>query len=86
MGTKVHMKYKEPTKGKGMRKLFRKNGYKVFLVNEFRTSCRCSKCHGGECEKFMSKPQGKSLQLVHGLLRCKNVSCSCLWNREEKRT
>ena len=39
------------------------------------------------CEKLISKPQGKmALQLVHGLLRCKNVSCSCLWNREEKRT
>ena len=81
---KHHMKYKEPTKGKGMRELFRKNGYEVFLVNEFRTSCRCSKCHGGECEKFMLRPKrvDGSLQLVHGLLRCKNVNCSCLWNRD----
>ena len=47
------------------------------------TSCRCSKCHGGECEKFMLRPKrvDGSLQLVHGLLRCKNVNCSCLWNR-----
>ncbi len=47
------MKYKEPTLGKGVRTLFRKNNYKVFLVDEFRTSCKCSKCDGGVCEKFM---------------------------------
>ena len=38
------MKFKEPTKGKGFRELFRKSGYQVFLVDEFRTSCRCSRC------------------------------------------
>lgn len=32
------MKYKEPTKGKGMRELFRKAGYEVYLVDEFRTN------------------------------------------------
>jgi len=42
-----HMKYKEPVKGKGFRTLFRKAGYDVYLVDEFRTSCRCS-CCGGE--------------------------------------
>jgi len=47
------MKYNEPTLGKGIRTLFRKNNYKVFLVDEFRTSCKCSKCEGGVCEKFM---------------------------------
>jgi len=50
---KKQMKYKEPTLGKGMRTLFRKNNYIVFLVDEFRTSCKCSKCNGGLCEKFM---------------------------------
>jgi AraC-like DNA-binding protein len=47
------MKYKEPTLGIGMRSLFRNNKYKVYLVDEFRTSCKCSKCNGGICEKFM---------------------------------
>jgi hypothetical protein len=47
-----HRKYKKPIKGKGFRTLFRRNGYKVYLVDEFRTSCRCSKCNGGNCEKF----------------------------------
>jgi hypothetical protein len=33
------------------RKLLRKYGYNVYLVNEFRTSCRCSHCEG-ECKTF----------------------------------
>jgi hypothetical protein len=36
-----------------MRTLFRKNNYKVYLVDEFRTSCMCSICGIGICEKFM---------------------------------
>jgi len=47
------MKFKEPTIGKGIRTLFRKNNYKVYLVDEFRTSCKCSNCEGGICDKFM---------------------------------
>ncbi|KAL0246082.1 hypothetical protein GEMRC1_007298 [Eukaryota sp. GEM-RC1] len=31
-------------KGKAMRKLFRKAGFKIFLVDEYRTSKCCSKC------------------------------------------
>jgi transposase len=81
---KQHMKYKEATKGKGMRKLFRQNGYKVYLVDEFRTSCKCSNCDGGNCEKFMvrknPKPYKNNLKLVHGLLSCKN--CCNVWNRD----
>ncbi|KAL0218481.1 hypothetical protein P9112_004134 [Eukaryota sp. TZLM1-RC] len=30
-----HMKFKEPTKGKGLRFLFKKADYKVFLIDEF---------------------------------------------------
>ena len=78
------MKYKEPTLGKGMRTLFRKNNYKVYLVDEFRTSCKCSNCDGGICEKFMVRkhPNKKKdeMRLVHGLLRCKS-GCG-LWNRD----
>jgi len=81
---KKHMKYKEPTKGKGIRTLFNKNGYKTYLVDEFRTSCKCSICEGGECHKFMirenPKPYRNNSRLVHGLLRCKN-ECG-LWNRD----
>jgi len=83
---KKQMKFKEPTKGKGMRSLFRKYKYKVFLVDEYRTSCRCFKCQG-ECKNCVSVKDPRpfkdgSLRLVHGLLRCKNVNCSCFWNRD----
>ena len=78
------MKYKEPTLGKGMRTLFRRNKYQVYLVDEHKTSCRCSKCEGGVCEKFMvrenPRPNKDGLRLVHGLLRCKS-GCGA-WNRD----
>ena len=80
------MKYKEPTLGKGIRTLFRKNNYDVFLVDEFRSSCKCSKCDGGVCEKFMvrehpnKKKNKDELRLIHGLLHCKNGCGS--WNRD----
>jgi len=81
---KKQMKFKEPTLGIGMRSLFRKNKYKVYLVDEFRTSCKCSKCDGGACEKFLvrknPKPTKDDMRLVHGLLRCKS-GCG-LWNRD----
>ena len=49
---KQHRKFKEPVKGKGFRTLFRKAGYKVYLVDEFRTSSRCSACDNhGTCAK-----------------------------------
>ena len=56
---KEQMKYKEPTLGKGIRTLFRKNNYKVYLVDEFRSSCRCSNCNGGVCEKFRLRENPK---------------------------
>jgi hypothetical protein len=83
---KKQMKYKEATKGIGMRKLFRQNNYKVYLVDEFRTSCMCSICKTeiGRCEKFQirknPKPYKSGNILVHGLLKCK--SCNNVWNRD----
>ena len=80
-----HRKFKEPIKGKGFRTLFRRNGYKVYLVDEFRTSCKCSNCEGGECSKFRKcrnpKPMKNNSILSHGVLMCK--TCSALWNRDE---
>ena len=89
------MKYKEPTLGIGIRSLLRKNKYNVYLVDEFRTSCKCSNCDGGICEKYMVRknPRPKKnkenpkkerkydeMRLVHGLLRCKSGCGS--WNRD----
>ena len=76
----------EPTKDIGMRRLLRKHGYGVYLVNEFRTSKLCHKC---KCDtekfqhEFSKKPKtfGMSL-LVHGLIRCKNGKCGIKWNRD----
>ena len=82
---KQHMKYKEPVKGKGFRDLFRRNGFEIYLINEFRTSCRCFKCHG-ECRTFRScnnpRPWRKDeIILRHGLIMCQ--TCKALWNRDE---
>jgi hypothetical protein len=41
-----HMKYKEPIKGKDIRSLFKKSGYDIYLVDEFRTSCKCCNYEG----------------------------------------
>jgi len=81
---KQQMKYKEPTKGKGMRTLFRKAGFQTYLVDEFRTSCKCSKCEIGVCVKNMvgknPKPYKSGNVLIHGLICCKN-GCG-YWNRD----
>jgi hypothetical protein len=78
-----HRKFKEPVKGKGFRTLFRKAGYGVYLVDEFRTSCRCSAC-GGECKTFRvcenPRPYRTGSVLRHGLVKCN--TCSRLWNRD----
>lgn len=85
---KQQMKFKEPTKGIGMRRLFRKYGYEVYLVDEFRTTCKCSICcnETTKCKKFMlrenPKPFKEGLRYVHGLLRCKNDMCRMTWNRD----
>ena len=51
-----------------MRQLVSKNGFEIYLVDEFRTSCKCSKCEGGECNKFQirenPKPYKFNLNLV----------------------
>ena len=80
---KQHRRFKEPIKGKGFRALFRRAGYKVYMVDEFRTSCRCNQCEG-ECETFRwcknPKFWREGIIKRHGLLRCKN-GCG-LWNRD----
>ncbi len=87
---KKHRKYKEPTKGKGLRKLLRQFGFEVYLVDEFRTSKHCFNCKSedGILEKFMKRlhPNLKKREndeteyYVHGLLKCK--TCNRLWNRD----
>mgnify|MGYP000034509112 CR=1 FL=1 len=65
-------------------KLFRKAGFQTYLVDEFRTSCMCSKCEVGICKKTMvrenPKPYRSGNILIHGLICCKN-GCG-YWNRD----
>ena len=83
---KQHRRFKEPVKGKGFRTFFRKAGYKVYLVDEFRTSCRCSACSSehGVCSTFREcdnpRPYRDGRILRHGLVKCS--TCSRLWNRD----
>ena len=81
------MRFHEPTKGRGMRSLFKRAGYQLFLVNEYNTSCRCYGCSGGACVKFKEvenprfwKRKERPKVLCHGLLRC--TTCKRLWNRD----
>jgi hypothetical protein len=87
-----HMKGVEPTVSKRLRKIFRNHKYKVYMIDEFRTSKLCHECCG-ECEKFMrrethkpkdlNKETGKrKIILVHGLVRCQNVECKLIHNRD----
>lgn len=82
-----HMKYKEPVKGKGFRSMFRKSGYKLYLIDEFRTSCMCCKCEKGRCDNTVTRndprPWNKgNTQKIHELLRCTNDKCRSFWNRD----
>ena len=76
---KKTLKYREPTKGKSFRKLFKNRGYKVYLVDEFRTSCR-SFIDGSEMETFKMipnpKPYKDDTRKCHGLLRKKSFRSS----------
>ena len=88
---KKQMKFKEPTKGKSFRTLFRKAGYSVFLVDEFRTSkmCSCCKKEEGVCEKFKKifspRPWRKDVEnICNGLVKCK--TCNTLFNRDVNST
>ena len=55
-----------------MRTLF---GYKTYLVDEFRTSCKCSKCDGGSCEKYMTRENPNHSMIIldsSWVFSCKN--------------
>ncbi|MBC8308057.1 MAG: hypothetical protein H8E55_71400 [Pelagibacterales bacterium] len=69
-----HMKFKEPTKGKSIRDTFKKCGYELYLVDEFRTSCK-SFINGNDAETFLIKnnprPFREGIIKCHGLLRSK---------------
>ena len=61
---KTSMKYCEPTKGKSIRKLFKDRGYRLYLVNEYNTSCKLYET-GEELAKIR---KDKDSRYVLGLL------------------
>ena len=58
------MKYTMPTKGIGLRRVISKK-FNTVLVDEFRTSKKCSKCHKDLC----------NYKKIHRLLICKDCIC-----------
>lgn len=82
-----NMKGKEPIINRRMKKIFRNNKFEIYKINEFRTSKLCNNC-SGENETFLEreshKPHNKGeLVKVFGLLRCKNVNCNLIHNRDK---
>lgn len=91
-------KYSSPTPGIRLKRLFLKNEIEVYLQDEYKTSAVCRCCHKEVCkfmyrknpkpyktnyDKKQEEKQGKGkVHQVHGLLRCKNVSCNKFWNRD----
>ena len=69
------LKNHEPTKGKSIRKLFQNRGYKLYLIDEYKTSIMMYET-GEELEKFRKRqnprPYKKDIRTVHGLLRTKS--------------
>ena len=74
-----------PTKGKGLRKRLGKE-FDLYIIDEHKTSSHCN-CDGkvGKFKKILNpKPYKKDkIILCHSLLRCKNVDCERLWNRDD---
>jgi hypothetical protein len=84
------------TKGKGFRDMFRRSGFKVYLLDEYKTSKTCPRCYGS-VETFKKrinpKPWKDNVITVHGLLRCKSETCQqacgydeCYFNRDDVAT
>jgi hypothetical protein len=88
-----NIKGKEPIINKRIRKIFRNNGYDVFMINEFRTSKTCNVC-GSCCNTFMKRESNipkhtdkiigkvKTIE-VWGLTLCENKNCSQIHNRDK---
>jgi transposase len=82
-----HMRYKEPVKGKGFRKLLRQFGYQVYLVDEYRTSKLCADCKNPAAinkkffnAKYKTKSGKSRSKTLHALVKCK--TCARVWNRD----
>ncbi|KAG1290811.1 hypothetical protein G6F66_008331 [Rhizopus arrhizus] len=93
-----NVKYQEQTRSKGLIRMLKKNGFVVYLINEYKTSSHCP-TYENELEKFKIVPNPRPYQrkkkpdvLCNGLLRCKSLPClkqqatgikRRLWNRDQ---
>ncbi|KAI9265788.1 hypothetical protein EDC94DRAFT_634206 [Helicostylum pulchrum] len=81
--TAANVKYHEPAKGVGIRNMLRKEGFKVYLLDEFKSSSLCPSCKDGTTlEKFKEVKNPRPFRrtknptvICHGLLRCTNENC-----------
>jgi hypothetical protein len=83
-------RFHDCSKGIGFIKLYLRYGYKIYRVNEFKTSKMCSICQAAGCEmekiKWVKNPRPWRRKrepeiLCHGLLRCN--SCGMLVGRDK---
>ncbi|KAL4209166.1 hypothetical protein AB4K20DRAFT_1868819 [Rhizopus microsporus] len=93
-----HARYHETIRGLGFPRLFKKHGFQVFLMDEYKTSRCCPTCHNESLHTFRRVPNPRPYQreryptvICHGLLRCINPYCRPamaapdryrLWNRD----
>ncbi|KAG1450438.1 hypothetical protein G6F46_008717 [Rhizopus delemar] len=68
------VKYQESTRSKGLIRVLKKNGFVVYLINEYKTSSHCP-TYENELEKFKTAPNPRPYQrkkkpdvLCNGLL------------------
>ncbi|KAI8047867.1 hypothetical protein BDF22DRAFT_462002 [Syncephalis plumigaleata] len=78
-----HTKYHEPIRGIGFRRLLKRHGFKVFLIDEHKTSKCCPACKNPTLEKFkkvanprLKKHEDSHRIICHGLLRCTHQTCN----------
>ncbi|KAI9319078.1 hypothetical protein BX666DRAFT_1922952, partial [Dichotomocladium elegans] len=74
-------RFHEPIRGNGWRDIFKRHGFKVYLIDECRTSVSCPEC-SNRLETFKRIPNPRPWQRIkrpeikcHGLLRCTNLNC-----------
>ncbi|KAG0765571.1 hypothetical protein G6F24_004317 [Rhizopus arrhizus] len=93
-----NVKYREPTRNKGLIRMLKMNRFVVYLINKYKTSSHCPTSEN-ELEKFKNVPNPHPYQrkknpdvLCNGLLRYKSLSClkqqttgikRRLWNRDQ---
>ena len=72
----------EPHISKRLRRILRVRGHAVYKINEYNTSKLCNRCeHEMERFKYCIGKDGKEY-LLWSLLRCTNVTCKTIHNRD----